>query len=101
MANVKLFGVLKTWNAVRGFGFIRILDAQGIETKYFLHVSKIISGQPAIGAGVYFLVGERPPALGISHCDPAIQAEIGEVIPKFRSAANPVDALANQIPEVE
>lgn len=81
--DTKSFGVLRTWVAARGFGFISVVDEKGALTKYFLHRSKVISGTPAVGAGVRFEVspvreGELPSA---------VAAEIGDVIPKFAPAA--------------
>jgi len=81
--NPKKFAVLKDWNALRGFGFLRIVDENGQVIKYFLHVTEIVSGEPKIGAGVYFLVSDKPPKPG--NVAAAIQAEIGEVLPKFKT----------------
>lgn len=80
--DTKQFGVLRSWVAARGFGFIAVVDEKGALAKYFLHRSKVISGTPTVGAGVRFDVspvreGELPSA---------IAAEIGEVVPKYASA---------------
>jgi len=49
----KHIGVINTWLHARGFGFVHSTE-NGVETKYFLHVSRIIKGTPAFGACVQF-----------------------------------------------
>jgi len=72
----KVVGVIKTWIANRNYGFISVKDAEGNETKYFLHRNRIISGNPAYGMEVSFLVSRIQEGEHLS----AIKAEIGEKI---------------------
>jgi cold shock CspA family protein len=83
--NKKMFGVLRKWDAVRGFGFIVVINADKSTTSWFLHTSKIQSGTPQIGAGAQF----NPGVYEKGTATPAIDVEIGEVIPKFQP---PVEA---------
>jgi cold shock CspA family protein len=83
--NKKLFGVIRKWDAVRGFGFILVFNSDKSTTSWFLHASKIQSGTPQIGAGVHF----KPGVYQKGTATPAIDAEVGEVIPKFQP---PVEA---------
>jgi hypothetical protein len=89
---MKLFGILKDWNPVRGFGFIRVINKERIVTRFFLHICDIKSGAPAIGAGVEFVLDEATPKPG--DAPKAREAEIGEVLPKFRPAPPAADVLA-------
>jgi hypothetical protein len=90
---MKLFGVLKDWNPVRGFGFIRIINKEKIVTRFFLHICDIKSGTPAIGAGVEFVLDEATPKPG--DAPKAREAVIGDVLPKFRPVVpSALDALA-------
>jgi hypothetical protein len=89
---MKLFGILRDRDPVRGFGFIRIINKERIVTRFFLHICDIKSGTPVIGAGVQFVLDETPSKPG--DLPKAREAEIGEVLPKFRPAPPAVDVLA-------
>ena len=58
-------GVLRSWNAKRGFGIIRVGDEPSLE-RYFLHFSRIISGTaaPVTGMTVFFNVSSKTVAEG-------------------------------------
>ena len=51
----KLEGVLSTWIAGRGFGFI-VVVANNQPVKFYLHISKVVSGIPQVGSRVRFNV---------------------------------------------
>jgi len=61
----KKVGVLRSWNEARGFGIIKVGPASSLE-RYFLHVSKIISGTatPEPGMRVSFEVSPKPVSEG-------------------------------------
>ena len=71
----KKVGVLRSWNEARGFGIIKVGPASSLE-RYFLHVSKIVSGtaSPAPGMTVHFKVSETPPKEG--QLQQAIDADV-------------------------
>lgn len=77
--NSKMFGILSKYDSVRGFGFIFQRGEEGVVRQFFLHVTKIVSGEPLVGAGCYFDVGQPEPGKR----PPALNVEIGPVIPKF------------------
>lgn len=58
-------GVLRSWHEDRGFGIIRVGPPSSLE-KYFLHVSRIVSGtaSPTAGMEVLFLVSQKTPTQG-------------------------------------
>jgi hypothetical protein len=72
---LKKRGVLRSWHEDRGFGVVRVGPPSSLE-KYFLHVSKIISGtgSPTAGMEVLFLVSSAPATEGKLRA--AIDAEI-------------------------
>jgi cold shock CspA family protein len=85
----KKFGVLEFWDSARAFGFIRVTDSEGCATQYFLHVSRIISGEPQPGAGVRFAVDVQPVVKKrIEKRPTAIEAEVGDILPKFLPQRN-------------
>lgn len=61
-------GIIKRWNAERGWGLIYAPGGR----RFFLHVSKIISGTPELFRRVTFDVGERrnpqelPPGINVA-----------------------------------
>jgi cold shock CspA family protein len=58
---IKKVGVLNCWFAERGFGFVigeEQVGEEKIYTKYFLHISQIKQGIPAMGLPVVFLATE-------------------------------------------
>jgi hypothetical protein len=73
------FGVLRQYNEVRAFGFIYSVAKNGVVTRYFLHRSKIVSGEPKIGAVAHFDIGEGQPGKSKE----ALNVTIGQVLPKF------------------
>jgi len=81
MESKKYFGILMQYDPQRGFGFVHHYDDSKVLRKFFLHISQVIKGEPQFGAAVYFNVGTpRNP----SQRPPAIDAEIGDVLPKFK-----------------
>jgi cold shock CspA family protein len=54
----QIVGVLRQWDATRGFGFIRAITKSGLFKEYFLHASNIETGDPEIGSYVIFSAGE-------------------------------------------
>jgi hypothetical protein len=72
---LKKRGVLRSWHEDRGFGVVRVGPPSSLE-KYFLHVSKIISGtgSPTAGMEVLFLVSPTPATEGKLRA--AVEAEI-------------------------
>jgi hypothetical protein len=72
---VKKRGVLRSWHEDRGFGIVRVGPPSSLE-KYFLHVSKIISGtaSPIVGMEILFLVSPKPAIEGQLRA--AIEAEV-------------------------
>lgn len=81
--NDKTFGIIRVWNDPRGFGFVRSVDSLGIVTHYFLHIAQIISGEPEVGAGVHFDIGERKAGA----YPPALSAVVGLVVPRHAPAS--------------
>ena len=64
------YGCLQTWISARGFGFITVVT-DGVPEKYYLHISKIESGKPAVDATVAFNVapereGKFPSAIDVA-----------------------------------
>jgi len=51
----KLEGVLSTWIAGRGFGFI-VVTENNLPIKFYLHISRVLTGTPEIGSTVRFNV---------------------------------------------
>lgn len=78
-------GVIRKWNASRGFGFVRVTNQDGSFDSYFLHIRDIKSGEPIPGSGVVFNIGKF-----VKGAPPAIDAVIGPVIPKFAHLAEAV-----------
>lgn len=76
----KQHGVIDTYNFSKGYGFIRNVDSTGLVTTYFLHVSKIQSGIPQVGAACLFHIGDLP-LRGTAR--PALNVEVGELVRKF------------------
>jgi len=86
----KMFGVLRQWDAARGFGFIKTINEDKSVTTYFLHLSKVESGVPRIGSAVRFNVGRYDKGTAM----PAVDAAVGDVIPKFNP---PVSAKSVEV----
>lgn len=76
----KQHGVIYNYDFQRGYGFIKTADESGLVTHYFLHVSKIQSGAPQIGASVLFHIGDKP-LRGTAR--PALNVEVGPLTPAF------------------
>lgn len=70
MSETKLVGILQIWTR-KGFGFISVRESDGKpQRKYYLHVSKIISGEARPNATVRFSVdpiieGSLPSAIDV------------------------------------
>jgi cold shock CspA family protein len=56
--DTKRSGTISNWVWDRGFGFI-LETNNSVQTKYYLHVSRIISGTAALGAKVLFDVAPK------------------------------------------
>jgi len=57
-----IHGVLHYWNLQRGYGVIRSAPgASGVWREFFIHASRIISGEPVVGCFAEFTVGARSP----------------------------------------
>jgi hypothetical protein len=71
METAKLEGRIRVWIYARKFGFADVPDAGCKAPKtYFIHQSKIISGEPRVGATVLFnvsplLEGQHPSAFDV------------------------------------
>lgn len=50
---MKIEGTLVTWFETRGFGFVHE-NRDGKLVSYFLHISKVLGGNPRVGATVRF-----------------------------------------------
>jgi cold shock CspA family protein len=83
-----LFGIIRQFDPGRGFGFIRVTEKDGDFKSYFLHISRITSGEPKVGAGVHFRVGAKEKGTA----EPAYDAVIGDIIPKFAKSV-PVEKV--------
>jgi cold shock CspA family protein len=83
------FGVVNKYHDVRGFGFIHSTAKNGVITRYFLHKSKITSGEPKFGAIAYFDIGEGRPG----KAKEALNVTIGPVLPKFATTKDSGGAL--------
>jgi len=93
----KKFGVLEFWDSERAYGFVRVTDNEGCVTQYFLHVTRIKSGEPKPGAGVRFTVDAKPVVKKrIEKRSIAVDAEIGEILPKFLPERKPLTLDNNE-----
>jgi cold shock CspA family protein len=68
----KLIGTIHSFIPAKGFGFIAVPNANGIPARFFLHISRIISGAEnlSVGATVKFSVspikeGNLPSAIDV------------------------------------
>lgn len=56
--DAKHTGTISNWVWDRGFGFILEIN-NTVQTKYYLHISRVTSGTPALGAKVLFDVAPK------------------------------------------
>jgi hypothetical protein len=68
--DAKLNGFIRVWIYARKFGFIVVPNGTKAPDTYFLHHSKIVGGEPKVGASVLFnisplLEGELPSAIDV------------------------------------
>ena len=54
---MKHSGYIAAYNAARGFGFVHGLDANRKLTRYYFHVTWVITGDPKTGLPVEFVAG--------------------------------------------
>lgn len=71
----KLQGFIRVFIYAKKFGFIVVPDGTRAPQSYFLHQSKIISGEPRVGASCLFnvspiLEGEQPSAIDVEIVPP-------------------------------
>ena len=78
--DTKLNGFIRVWIYARKFGFIVVPDGSKAPQTYFLHHSKIVSGEPKVGAPVSFsisplLEGELPSAIEVEITSPVAEVQ--------------------------
>jgi cold shock CspA family protein len=52
---MKRTGIIVSWLFGKGFGFV-LSSENNVQTKFFLHTSRIVKGKPVVGAQVEFQV---------------------------------------------
>jgi cold shock CspA family protein len=66
-------GIIKQWNSARRFGIIFCSGGR----RYFLHHSKIVSGNPVLGSRVRFDIGPRRSPVDL---ESALNVVVGEMV---------------------
>ena len=71
----KLEGVISTWIAGRGFGFI-VVNVNNQPAKFYLHITRVLSGVPEVGKkGRFGVLSVKE-----GNLPSAIEAEIVEAV---------------------
>jgi cold shock CspA family protein len=84
----KMFGVISYLNEPAGYFFICQRSLTGDRKSWFAHISKVVIGEPQVGAKCRFREARTDPR-GPS----AFDIEVGDVIPKFAATLGGLSTL--------
>lgn len=77
-------GILRSWNAARGFGFVEVPSSTFPIQKYFMHISMVLEGPcpPPVGSIVRFEPGPKRKEGELPTCQRAWIVVLPEKAPK-------------------
>jgi hypothetical protein len=55
--DIKNVATIRKWVGERGWGIANSYDKHGVIQKVFVHVSNVVSGEPKLGARIWFVQG--------------------------------------------